>query len=261
MCRLAGYVGPPAPLSSLLLDPPRSLQVQAYNPLEMRSGTVNVDGTGIAWWDGDDPRPLRYRTVHPPWVDENLRRLAPRLRSGVQLAAVRSATPGIPHGATFVHPFMHSGLAGTHNGWIRGFRERLARPLLQRLPDHLLGAFDGMSDSLAIFLLAVAERERNPAGGLAGAVRAAIAAVTEECARAGTTAMLNVALADASGIAVAKTGYEQVGASLYALRDGARWPGASVVASEPLDSDSGWVPVPECHIALLSEDGIDIAKM
>ena len=48
MCRLAARTGPSAPLSSLLYDPPRSLEVLAYDPREQQSGHVNVDGTGVA---------------------------------------------------------------------------------------------------------------------------------------------------------------------------------------------------------------------
>lgn len=261
MCRFVAYVGPPIPLSALLYDPPRCLSEQAVSPLEQRSGQINVDGTGVAWWDGADLRPLRYRTDRPPWADENLRGLAPRLVGTVQLAAVRSASPGIPYGAPFAHPFVHGAVAGTHNGWISAFRPLLARPLLARLPDHLFGAFDGMSDSLALFLLAVTELERNPAGGLVGAVRAALAVTAEECRRAGTTAILNLALADAGGVAVSRTGCEEPGSSLYVLRGGARWPSANLIASEPLDDDSGWTPVPDRHIAAVTGEGITMTPI
>jgi gamma-glutamyl hercynylcysteine S-oxide hydrolase len=261
VCRLAAYVGPPAPLSTLLHDPPRALSEQAVCPREQRAGRINVDGTGVAWWDGEDPRPLRYRTDRPPWADENLRGLASRLGATVQLAAIRSATPGIPYGQVFAHPFVHGGVAGTHNGRIGGFRACVARPLLARLPDHLFSAFEGMSDSLALFLLAVAELERNPAGGLVGAVRAALVATTEECRRAGTTAILNLALADASGVVISRMGYKEPGSSLYVLRDGARWPSANLIASEPLDHDPGWGPVPDGHIAALNGDVVEITAI
>ncbi|HEX9888931.1 MAG TPA: hypothetical protein VGA69_05605, partial [Nitriliruptorales bacterium] len=127
MCRLAAYVGPPAPLSTLLYDPPRSLQVLSYQPRELLYGSVNVDGTGIAWWDEIDQPPLRYVTASPPWSDPNLASLAPRLTGRVQLAAVRGATPDIPFGPANVAPFAHDGVAFVHNGWVGEFRRGTGR--------------------------------------------------------------------------------------------------------------------------------------
>ena len=251
MCRLAGYVGPPLPLSALLYDPPRSLSEQAVSPREQRAGRINVDGTGVAWWDGADSVPLRYRTDRPPWSDENLAGLAPRISAGVQLAAVRSATRGIPYGTPFVHPFVVGELAGTHNGWIKPFRERTARPLLARLPDHLFCRFVGMSDTLAVILLAAAEYERSR--DLVGALRAALRVVAEECHRTGASAMLNVALADVSTVAVSRCGVGALGNSLYTISRGGHY-----VVSEPLWDDPGWVPVPDDRIAVLTPEGVHV---
>lgn len=257
MCRLAAYVGPPTPVSALVYDPPHSLSAQASAPREMHFSRINVDGTGVAWWNADHPEPLRYRSDRPPWADANLPSLARRLTAGTQLAAVRAATAGIPHGTTFVHPFVHGTLAGTHNGWIGAFRERTARPLLATLPDHLFAAFDGLSDSLLLFLLAVARLERDPAGGLAGAVGHAVAFVAAECERQGAAAALNLAIAGPSEVVVARMSHEAPTNTLYTLRDGERWPGAGLVASEPLDEDPGWTPVPDGTLVRLSAGGVE----
>ncbi|MDP8970062.1 MAG: hypothetical protein M3N52_06135, partial [Actinomycetota bacterium] len=119
---MAAYLGPPRPLSTLLYEPPRALQVQAYDPKEQLFGGVNVDGTGVAWWVDDEPAPLLYRSDRPPWSDPNLPDLSRRLRARVQLAAVRSASPGIPYGTNYVAPFVHGTLACAHNGWLGEFR-------------------------------------------------------------------------------------------------------------------------------------------
>src|SRR5262249_37113611 len=145
MCRLAAYVGPAAPLSTLLYDPLRSLEFQSYRPREQLSGFVNVDGTGVAWWDSLETEPMRYVTERPPWSDPNLPLLARRLRAIVQLAAVRSATPGMPFGPASVAPFVHEGIACAHNGYLREFKQRTRRTLLARLPDHLFAALDAGS--------------------------------------------------------------------------------------------------------------------
>ena len=178
MCRLAGLLttapGEAPPLSLLLSDTAHSLSEQGHSARQMTSGTVNVDGTGVAWWADDAPQPLRYVSDKPPWSDPNLPWLAPRLRAGCQVALVRAATVGIPHGAAFVSPFTYGRIACAHNGSIGKFRSTVARPLLARLPDHLFAAFHGASDSLALMLMVVAHAERDPSAGLLGAVAGAL---------------------------------------------------------------------------------------
>lgn len=251
MCRLAAYLGPPAPLSTLLYDPPRSLEVQAYDPREQRSGLVNVDGTGIAWWDDHEPTPLRYVTDRPPWADANLPSLAPRLRAAAQVAAVRGGTPGIGHGPHLVAPFVHDRLAGAHNGFVADYRRRVARVLLQRLPDELHACLDGPGDSQALFLLAVGHVQRDPTAGLAGAVAAAVSEAADVCATLDAPATLTLALTDGEALVATRCAVATPSNSLYTRSDGPRWPGALVLASEPLDDDPGWAPVPDGHLVEL----------
>ncbi|MGI9018216.1 MAG: class II glutamine amidotransferase [Euzebya sp.] len=243
MCRLAAFAGPPASLSSVLFDPPRSLQVQAYDPHEMQRGHVNVDGTGIVWFDEGsanaepDHRPLRYRTQLPPWGDQTLVELAPRMTSRIILAAVRSSTAGIPQGQAFVHPFVAGNLAGTHNGWISDFRPRVARPLMARLSDDSFGMLDGMSDANVLFLLA-ADAYRDGAT-LIDAARHATDVAAKVCAELGATATLTLALADHTGVAVMNAACGRPANSLY-VHDGGDH---RLVASEPLDPRLDWDPV------------------
>jgi len=44
MCRHLAYLGPPATLRALLLDPPHGLGTQAWAPRRQCHGTMNVDG-------------------------------------------------------------------------------------------------------------------------------------------------------------------------------------------------------------------------
>jgi len=265
MCRLAGLVAAPGrvppPLSSLLSDPPHSLSHQARAPRQQRPGVVNVDGTGVAWWSPDAPEPLRYVSDGPPWSDANLPWLAPRLRSDVQLALVRSATTGIPYGTAFVSPFVHGRLACAHNGWVGRFREATARPLLARLPDHLFAAYHGASDSLAVFLTVLAEAERRPSPDLAGALHRALEVVRLVCEEHDAHARLNVVVADGTRIVAARYAVGEPTDSLWTLQGGRRWDGASLVASEPLDEDPAWTPVPDGGIVELSADGVRVAAV
>jgi gamma-glutamyl hercynylcysteine S-oxide hydrolase len=254
VCRIAAYVGDPAPLSILLYDPQHSLQAQAYAPRELRSGHVNVDGTGVCWWPDGEKEPLRYATDLPPWSDPNLPALAHRLRASVQLAAVRSATPGMPHGPGAVAPFAHGQLAGCHNGWIRDFHATVARRLLAALSDEALARVDTITDSRLVFLTVAAAYESHPAAGLAAALQRGLTHVTDACVAAGTTATLTVAVANSEQVAAANAAVGEAPNSLYV-----RPPGedrrAAVLASEPLDDHPAWRPVPPDTVVVLDRDG------
>ena len=71
MCRHLAYLGPPATLRSVLIDPPHGLYRQAWAPRRQRHGTVNADGFGVGWYAPDDPDPARYRRAVPIWGDES----------------------------------------------------------------------------------------------------------------------------------------------------------------------------------------------
>ncbi len=253
MCRIAATTGPPVALSHVLFDLPRSLQELAYAPTEMHSGSVNVDGTGVVWFeDGPDRRPLRYRTQLPPWGDQTLVELAPRLRSHVILSAARSTTAGIPQGQPFVHPFVVDGLAGTHNGWISDFRTRVARPLLAEVSDATFPSLDGMSDANVLFLLA-ADAYRAGADLLESA-REATRIAAKVTAAHGATATLTLALADHTGVAAVNAAVGRPANSLYAASHGDR----HYLASEPLDPTWDWRRVPQDGAAVLTPSTLEI---
>ena len=55
MCRLAGYIGEPIPLQSLIIEPEHSLIEQSLEAQEAKL-SVNGDGFGVAWHDElDEP--------------------------------------------------------------------------------------------------------------------------------------------------------------------------------------------------------------
>lgn len=249
MCRLAAYTGAAKPLSTLLFDAKHGLEHQAYAPQEMLRGSVNVDGTGIAWWDGIATHPLRYVSEHPPWSDPNLPDLAPRLNSSLQLAAVRSATPGIPFGAANVPPFVAGGLALVHNGWIGDFTGPLGRDIVATIPDDLFPQLAVLNDSRVLFLLAVARYRET--GDLHTAVVAAVDAVAATVRRHSGQAMLTVAAADAAGIVALRTSVGSPQNTLYTrAADDGLW-----LASEPLDDDPRWRALPE-HTVTDLRDGL-----
>jgi glutamine amidotransferase len=123
VCRHLAYLGPPASLRSLLIDPPHSLYRQAWAPRRQRHGTVNADGFGIGWYAGADPVPARYRRGEPIWGDPSLPGIARVIRSGAVLAAVRSATPGTAAGPEAAAPFGSGPWLFSHNGAAQGWRD------------------------------------------------------------------------------------------------------------------------------------------
>jgi glutamine amidotransferase len=256
MCRMAGYIGPPAPLSVLLSDPPHSLSVQAWRPRLQHEGAINVDGTGVAWWPPGEPEPIRYATERPPWSDPNLLHLAGRLRGAVQLAAVRSGTPGLPYGAGAVAPFAHGTLAGAHNGRLGGFRGPVGRRLLHDLPDDLYPAAGTLTDSVALFLTLVRHHRAQPEASLAEAVAAAVLNVAKACADAGEPATLTVLASDGSRIVGVRTAVRAASPTLFTLSGAPAQPGAALVASEPLDDQAGWRAVPDHHLVELTAGGV-----
>ncbi len=255
MCRIGGFVGTTSvPLSALLYDPPHSLEHTAYAPRELLSGTVNVDGTGVAWWPEDGSGPLRYITTSPPWADPNLPDLAPALTGTTVLAAVRSATPGLPYGPGNVAPFVVNGLAGVHNGRVGGFLHGVGRVLLGKLSDERFGRLSAMNDSLALVLLVAQHLEDEPEATLSDAVTTAIALAAEAVVAASETATLNLVIAAADEIVAARTSARDDINSLYtrATVEGC-W-----LASEPLDDDAAWTSVPEHSVAVLTAAAVDI---
>lgn len=256
MCRMAAYLGQEAPLSTLLLEPPHSLESQAYQPREMLSGTVNVDGTGVAWWAEAGADPLVYVSDKPPWSDANVLRLAPRLRATCQLAAVRSATPGLAAGAGAAAPFVAEGLAMTHNGYVERFREELVAPLLAGLDARALGAIEVLTDSTALFARMVHRRLREPALALDELAECTLQDVDAICAERGVRAQLNVILAEQGRLVAVRHGLGIAPNSLYKLERGARWPNALLVASEPLDEDESWTLLPPDTLTTLDEAGM-----
>ena len=253
MCRLAAYLGPKIALSEILYEPPHSLEHQSYAAGELLFGNVNVDGTGVAWWDGQAPEPLRYVTAEPPWKDANLPALAPRIRSTSIIAAVRSATPGLPFGTGNVAPFVSGGLAAVHNGWIGKFRGTVGRAMIATLPDDLYRSLDVMNDSKALFLMVV----NHHSGDLADAVRMAVREVEALVRDQGSSAALNLVVGDGSRI-VATRHSANVGVnSLYtSSREGAQ-----LLASEPLDDGDDWKPVPERHLIEVTAESLTITPL
>ena len=230
MCRHLAYLGAPVPLSHLLFEAPHALVRQAWAPRDMRGGgTINADGFGVGWYPGADAAPVRYRSAAPMWSDAALPALAAHTSAGCLLAAVRSATVGMPVVETAAAPFAEGPWLFSHNGVVAGWPASVAK-LAGTLPPVDLLTLDAPTDAALLWVL-VRDRLRSGAP-----LAAALAGVVAEVLRAAPGSRLNLLLTD--GVALAAT---TVGHSLSYISDSSY----ITVASEPLDDRPAWRPVPD----------------
>ena len=231
MCRHVAYLGARTTLESLLLTPEHSLVRQAYEPRYQTQGTVNADGFGVGWYDFNRrPKPARYRTPRPMWTDQSFASIAGMIASTAILAAVRSASPGMPVEETGTPPFLEGRWLFSHNGLIPGYQHGVGRELRRGLSERRATGILGASDSELLFGLVL---DRLDAGAQPGQALADVVKSVESV----TTARLNLLLTD--GKRIVATAWRN---SLFVL-DNRLVDGTTIVASEPHDSDTAWQAV------------------
>ena len=234
MCRHLAYLGPPATLASLVLEPPHSLLRQSYAPADMRGGgTVNADGFGAGWYPQQGGDAVRYRSAQPIWSDTAFAGLAGVTCTGAALAAVRSATTGMPVTASAAAPFAEGRWLFSHNGVVRGWPGSVAG-LASTLPVTDLLTLDAPTDAALLWALVRhgLRRGDDPAAVLAGVVMSV--------ATAAPGSRLNLLVTD--GTAVWATAWDHA----LSVRTA---PGLVLVASEPVD-DLTWTGVPDRHLVV-----------
>jgi glutamine amidotransferase len=226
MCRHLGWLGRETSVSSLVLDPPCGLRVQSYAPRRQKHGLLNADGWGVGFFDGSTPR--RWRSSAPLWGDVSFDSVAPALRSQCVVAAVRSATVGMPIEASATAPFSDGNWLLSHNGVVN-------RDVLPAS-----GAAESTCDSAVLAALIFAR-------GL-GALGQTIA----EVGAADPNARLNILAAN--GLRLLATTW---GDTLSILRrdDGV------VLASEPYDDQPGWEDVPDRHLVEVTADRVTVTAL
>lgn len=226
MCRHLGWLGAPVSVASLVSDPAHGLLVQSYAPRRQRHGLFNADGWGVGFFDGQTPR--RWRSPTPLWGDRSFASVAPALHSHCVVAAVRSASVGMPIEASATAPFTDGHWLLSHNGVVdRGVLPTCA------------GA-ESVCDS-AVLAASIFARGVDSLGE----------SVVEIGGR-DPDARLNIVAANGSRL-VATTW----GDTLSVLRraDGV------VVASEPYDDHPDWQDVPDRHLVDVGADGVTVTPL
>lgn len=230
MCRHLAYLGPPCSVGGLVSAGEHSLLRQGWAPRDMRGGgTVNADGWGAAWWTEGSVAPVRYRSHVPVWTDTAGREVVTAARSGAVVAAVRSATVGMPVVPTANAPFTDQRWAFSHNGVVRGWPESMVPPA-RELPTRDLLTLEAPTDSALLWALL---RHRLATGADPAAV---VAALVLEVGAAAPGSRLNLLLSD---------GEQLVATSWYHSLHLRRGEDSVLVASEPHDDDPAWEPVPD----------------
>jgi len=215
-------------VSSLVLDQPFGLLRQSYAPRRQQRGLLNADGWGVGFYVDGRAEPVRWRSARPLWGDASFASVAPVLSSGAVLAAVRSATPGMPMDESAAAPFSDGRWLLSHNGRVRS-------SVLPARHDA-----ESVCDSALLAAHIFAE----------GAGR--VAETIGEVASADPDASLNVLLTDGTEIMAVAWGDPL---SYLVEPDGV------VVASEPYDDDARWVDVPERHLLEVTSSGVTVTAL
>jgi glutamine amidotransferase len=228
VCRHLAWLGGPRSLHELVLAPAHGLLVQSYAPRRQRHGTMNADGWGVGFFAAGQAEPARWRSNQPLWADQSFVSVAPVISSGCVLAAVRSATAGMPLDETAVAPFRHGRWLLSHNGVVD-------RALLGPHP-----AAESMCDSaqLAAHLFDFGPER--------------VGEFVADLGKRDPSARLNLLLTD--GRRILATRWNDT-LSVLQAGDGI------AVASEPYDDDPRWADVPEHHLVEASEHGTTITDL
>ena len=230
MCRHLGWLGEPRSIASLVLEPASGLLVQSYAPRRQKHGLMNADGWGVGFFSSDVPNgtPRRWRSAAPLWGEASFASLAPALRSYCVVAAVRSASIGMPIEPSASAPFTDGRWLLSHNGLV----DRAVLPLSAKAESTVDSA-----------LLAALIFSR----GLE-----ALGDTIVEVAAADPNARLNILAANGSQLRATTWGD-----TLSVLRrdDGV------VLASEPYDDDPDWQEIPDRHLVVVEGSRVDLIPL
>ena len=151
MCRHLGYLGPVRSVGGVLTEGVNSLRVQSWAPKDMRGGgTINADGFGAAWWTPAGV--TAYRNAMPIWSDPAVDDVLTGIESTAVLAAVRSATVGMPVERNACAPFTDETWAFSHNGVVFGWPHAMAE-IMSEVPAAEMLTLAAPTDSAALWLL------------------------------------------------------------------------------------------------------------
>ena len=187
---------------------------------------MNADGWGTGFFDHETPR--RWRSAAPLWGDASFASVAPALRSQCVVAAVRSATVGMPIEPSASAPFSDGRWLLSHNGVV----DRSVLPLSS--------AAESTVDS-ALLAALIFDRGLDALGD-----------TVVEVGAADPHARLNILAANGSRLLGTTWGDTL---SILRRDDGV------VLASEPYDDDPRWEEVPDRHLVDVSRTSVELTAL
>lgn len=200
--------------------------VQSYSPRRQKHGLVNADGWGVGFFSAQGVH--RWRSDKPLWGDASFASVAPTLRSGCVVAAVRSATIGMPIEPSASAPFTDGTWLLSHNGVVD-------RAVLPPSRDA-----ESTVDS-AVLAAHLFERGLDALGDTVAAVGAA-----------DPGARLNILAGNGTRL-LATTWGDTL--SILERADGV------VLASEPYDDDPAWRDIPDRHLVAVVSGEITLTPL
>jgi len=270
-------------MADLLIRPTHSIIHQSFNSKERFSSPLNGDGFGVGWYEcsGDDREtPCVFVSVTPAWNNLNLTRLAEKVESPLFFAHVRAASPGLYASEQNCHPFAFAHFLWMHNGTLAGWKF-WRRTLLNLLTEELFNSMQGTTDSEGTFYLFLMNLQKlNPSYSLKtstftsqqlrAAMEMTINMITtwESELNLGTPSEMNFVVSNGNTVIATRfidhptatpvTLYFTSG-SRYTCEDGThkmiqndRRQHCHIIASEPLNQQEEWIPVPRNHMVLIT---------
>jgi glutamine amidotransferase len=202
------------------------LLVQSYAPRRQKHGLMNADGWGVGFFDNGVAR--RWRSAAPLWGDASFASVAPALSSNCVVAAVRSASTGMPIEPSASAPFTDGAWLFSHNGLV----DRSVLPLSAKA--------ESTNDS-ALLAALIFDRGLDALGD-----------TIVEVAAADPNARLNILAANGTQLLATTWGD-----TLSALRldEGV------VLASEPYDDDPSWQEIPDRHLVVVEGSRVELIPL
>jgi glutamine amidotransferase len=228
MCRHVAWLGEPRSLADLVLTPAHSLLVQSHSPRRQRHGLMNADGWGVGYFTDGRDEPAQWRASRPLWHETSFASVAPTIRTRCAVAAVRSATVGMPIEDTAVAPF-------TDGTWLLSHNGRIDRSVL---PRDLAAESTCDAAMVAAHVFAIGSEK--------------VGEIVAELGQRDPEARLNLLLANGSRL-LATTWGDTLSYLVTAA--------GVVVASEPYDDDPDWVDVPDRHLVDVVTEGVSVTPL